>query len=246
MEKRLKDRSGRRPKRRHSTRSTTSAASPTSIGSARAARRCGSTTWRRTRRSGARSAGTPSSSTATTSTRCSMRYAEARTTPGRPTMILARTFKGQGIPAIEGKDGWHGKPLKKGEEADAAVRSWRRSTSRWRQTPCSNCLPPSPSRPGRARACVATRCAAAAYKLGDSVATREAYGLGAGTLGAVDARIVVLDADVRNSTFSEKFEKPLPDRFYQMLHRRAGDGRGRDGACRHAARSRSRRPSRAF
>ena len=48
-------------------------------------------------------------------------YAEARTISGRPTMILARTFKGHGIPAIEDKDAWHGKPLKKGAEEDAAV-----------------------------------------------------------------------------------------------------------------------------
>jgi transketolase len=36
----------------------------------------------------------------------------------RPTMVLARTVKGKGVAAIEGKDGWHGKALKKGEEAD--------------------------------------------------------------------------------------------------------------------------------
>ena len=48
-------------------------------------------------------------------------YAEARATKGRPTMVLARTLKGKGIAAIEGKDGWHGKALKKGEEADKAV-----------------------------------------------------------------------------------------------------------------------------
>src|SRR4051812_12618036 len=48
-------------------------------------------------------------------------YDEARATKGRPTMILARTLKGKGLAAIEGKDGWHGKALKKGEEADKAV-----------------------------------------------------------------------------------------------------------------------------
>src|SRR3954462_9206687 len=48
-------------------------------------------------------------------------YAEARATSGRPTMILARTIKGKGIPSVEGKEGWHGKPFKKGEEADQAI-----------------------------------------------------------------------------------------------------------------------------
>src|ERR671913_1195822 len=50
-------------------------------------------------------------------------YAEARTITGHPTMIVARTFKGHGIAGIEDKDAWHGKPLKKGEEADAAVKA---------------------------------------------------------------------------------------------------------------------------
>ena len=46
----------------------------------------------------------------------------------------------------------------------------------------------------------------------------------------IDRRVVALDADVKNSTFSEKFEKAHPDRFYQIVHRRAGDGRRGDGA----------------
>ena len=47
------------------------------------------------------------------------------------------------------------------------------------------------------------------------MATREAYGTAIAKLGEADARVVALDADVKNSTFSDKFEKALPDRFYQ-------------------------------
>ncbi len=36
-------------------------------------------------------------------------------------MVLARTLKGKGLSAIEGKDGWHGKALKKGKETDDAI-----------------------------------------------------------------------------------------------------------------------------
>src|SRR5687768_1039524 len=46
---------------------------------------------------------------------------QARRTTDRPTMILARTLKGKGISFIEGKNGWHGKPVKKGEELDKAL-----------------------------------------------------------------------------------------------------------------------------
>src|SRR5436190_3148839 len=48
-------------------------------------------------------------------------YAEARNTKGQPTMILARTIKGKGVSFAEGKDGWHGKPFKKGEEMERAI-----------------------------------------------------------------------------------------------------------------------------
>src|SRR5881394_2872074 len=47
--------------------------------------------------------------------------AEARRTKGRPTMILAKTIKGKGVSFVEGKDGWHGKAFKKGEELDRAL-----------------------------------------------------------------------------------------------------------------------------
>ena len=36
---------------------------------------------------------------------------EAKTTSGRPTALVAKTFKGQGISAVSDKENWHGKPL---------------------------------------------------------------------------------------------------------------------------------------
>src|SRR5712692_6018367 len=48
-------------------------------------------------------------------------YGEARRTKGQPTMILARTIKGKGVSFVEGKDGWHGRAFKKGEELDRAL-----------------------------------------------------------------------------------------------------------------------------
>src|SRR5881296_4135184 len=48
-------------------------------------------------------------------------FAQAARTKGRPTVVLARTLKGKGISFVEDKPDWHGKPLKKGEEADKAL-----------------------------------------------------------------------------------------------------------------------------
>src|SRR5262249_26857207 len=55
------------------------------------------------------------------------------------------------------------------------------------------------------------------YELGKEVATREAYGNALVRLGAVDPRIVVLDAEVKNSTYAEKFKAKFPDRFIECL-----------------------------
>jgi transketolase len=139
-------------------------------------------------------------------------YEEARATSGRPAVVLARTIKGKGIAAIEGKDGWHGKALKKGEEADNAVAELRKQFRDAAGAP--EIQRPEPS--GRAEAGADyAKIAWQGYKPGDSVATREAWGAALAALGSVDRRVVALDADVKNSTFSDKFEKAHPERFYE-------------------------------
>ena len=141
----------------------------------------------------------------------------ARQTIGRPTMILAKTLKGKGVSLMEGKGGWHGKPLKKGGELDVALAELES------QLVPEDSPPPRPQ-PPRTAAGAGRRAPAApgtvgptVYKVGDSVATREAYGAAIARLAATDDRIVALDADVKNSTFSEKFEQQHPQRFYQIF-----------------------------
>ncbi len=141
--------------------------------------------------------------------------AEARQTKGRPTMIVAGTVKGQGCSIFAGKEGWHGKVLKKGPEADEALAELN---SQFVKTSDPKAEIPKPAN-RRAEGPLPkfeTAMPAPAYKLGDKVATREAYGDALAALGALDRRIVALDADVGNSTFSEKFEHASPDRFYEM------------------------------
>ncbi|MGH9253986.1 MAG: transketolase [Vicinamibacterales bacterium] len=138
---------------------------------------------------------------------------KARQTRGRPTMILARTLKGKGISFVEGKAGWHGKPLKKGEELEKALAELQ---SQLVAEDGAAAKPQPPRAVGRAAPRRAT-LGRSMYKLGDSVATREAYGAALARLAAGDDRIVALDADVKNSTFSEKFEQAHPQRFYQTF-----------------------------
>jgi transketolase len=142
--------------------------------------------------------------------------AEARSTRGKPTMILARTIKGKGVSWVEGKDGWHGRAFKKGEELDRALAELE---SHFVPVPGETEIDlarqiPKPA--GVVRSAPAPKPPAPpSYKNDDLVATREAYGTAIAKLGEVDPRIVALDADVKNSTFSDRFEKALPDRFYE-------------------------------
>jgi len=142
--------------------------------------------------------------------------AEARATTGRPTMIVASTLKGKGVKLFENKDGWHGKTLKKGPETDQAIAELE---SQYVQTsdPAPVIPKPAQRRTEGPLPDFKTAMPKPGYKLGDMIATREAYGTALAALGSIDRRIVALDADVKNSTFSERFEKAHPDRFYQMF-----------------------------
>ena len=205
---------------RRSIGSTTCAASPTSTASARAVRRCGSTTWSSSRAAGARFGwhaividGHDMNAILDALRR------SARDTKGRPTMILARTIKGKGVSFVEGQ-GRAGTARRSRRARNSIARSPSSSSSscRCRTRSAANLaradseaglpsLAPIRQRRSRSRR-PPTSC-------GDQVATREAYGTAIAKLGEADARVVALDADVKNSTFSDKFEKALPDRFYQ-------------------------------
>ena len=139
---------------------------------------------------------------------------EAAGTSGRPTMILARTVKGKGVSLIEGTDGWHGKPIQAGADLDGALDELRARLGPETATPS---IPPprarsegvqAPSGPPRLPS-------PPAYERGSQIATRTAYGDALAALGASDPRIVALDADVGNSTFSQTFERAHPDRFFE-------------------------------
>src|SRR6266542_189223 len=141
-------------------------------------------------------------------------YDEARATKGRPTVIVAKTVKGKGLEAVGDKNNWHGKALKKGDEADKAIAELQKQMIDGAPTPSI----PGPRSKSRGEAAADySKVPAPAYKKGDSVATREAWGVALAAAGAADPRIVALDADVKNSTFSDKFEK-IPggkERFFE-------------------------------
>lgn len=138
-------------------------------------------------------------------------YRTARATKGVPTVILARTLKGKGVSFTEGLPNWHGKPLSKDQMQQAFGELERQLVTETGPKPA---IPPPPAaKPDPQPAPMAPP----QYALGDLVATREAYGVAIAKLGDADPRVVALDADVKNSTFSDKFEAKHPDRFYEFF-----------------------------
>ncbi len=138
-------------------------------------------------------------------------YAEARNSPDRPTVVLAKTYKGRGIPCAEDKDGWHGKPIPAGQMEDDTIAALESELSGTRfawepNLPPAN--PPSPGAPGPVEP--------PPYRVGGPVvATRQAYGAALEALGRADRRIVGVDGDVGNSTFTTDIAKTDPQRLLQ-------------------------------
>jgi transketolase len=136
---------------------------------------------------------------------------QAQSIKDRPTMIVARTLKGKGVSFLEDREGWHGKPLKKGEELDSALKELPLNGS---NVSANIALPsPSPARPSP----IVAPYPAPEYKLGEKVATRAAYGTALAKLGSVDQRVVALDGDTKNSTFAEKFLAAHKDRYFESF-----------------------------
>jgi transketolase len=137
---------------------------------------------------------------------------KARRATDQPVAILAKTVKGKGVSFCEDKDGWHGRALKKGEECDKAIAEL--------QAQLTGATGAKVKRVPREKPMELHKPApidTPAYKLGDMVATREAYGTALVKVGKVDPRVVALDGDTKNSTFAERILKAYPDRYFECF-----------------------------
>ncbi|XP_060515970.1 transketolase-like protein 2 [Cylas formicarius] len=138
----------------------------------------------------------------------------AATTKGKPTAIVAKTLKGKNFPKVENLDNWHGKPL--GAESDRIVEHLK--------SLIKNQGPPQihPQKPLKDDAPVVNisniqLSSPPNYKIGEAIATRVAYGTALVKIAQNNPRVIALDGDMKNSTFSENLKKYDSSRYIECF-----------------------------
>lgn len=144
-------------------------------------------------------------------------FHEASVTKNKPTAIIAKTLKGKFFPNIEDLDNWHGKPL--GDKANETVKYIEglmktpigagplltpKTCSDIKQAPTVDITNVKLSTPPQ-------------YKLGEKIATRFTYGVALTKLGHNNSRVIALDGDTKNSTYSDKLKAAFPERYIECF-----------------------------
>jgi transketolase len=132
-------------------------------------------------------------------------YAQATATTGQPTVIIARTEKGHGVKAVANEPGKHGKPLDDPEAGIAELGGIR----------TIQVDVPRPEGDGEPHAFPTQPLQLPVYEPGTKEATRKAFGDALVALGKADGKVVAIDGEVGNSTYTEEFAEALPERFFQ-------------------------------
>ncbi|ENN74101.1 hypothetical protein YQE_09074, partial [Dendroctonus ponderosae] len=141
-------------------------------------------------------------------------FHSASATKGKPTAIIAKTLKGKNFPKIENLENWHGKPL--GVESDVVVNHLKGLL----QNPGPLQVHPQKPLKEDAPTVDITNIRLSSppnYKLGDQIATRVAYGTALVKIAQNNPRVIALDGDMKNSTFSEKLLQYDPSRYIECF-----------------------------
>jgi transketolase len=128
--------------------------------------------------------------------------------PAKPVMIIAKTTKGKGVSLLEDQDGWHGKTLSH-TELDKALKQLGDVDLEIAGT----FKLPEPLFPPNA----IRHTTKVTLHPSKPIATREAYGQALLQLAPPYPELIVLDAEVSNSTFAAMFKDAHPKRFFEMF-----------------------------
>jgi transketolase len=123
----------------------------------------------------------------------------------KPVVILAKTYKGKGVSFLEDKEGKHGKTLNNEELKKALIQI------------------PNPSMP-EIKIKTPKRInfkfkkynsKFKKYKTEEKIATRNSYGDALAFLGLNNSNVIAIDAEVSNSTYSNKIKEKTPKQFIE-------------------------------
>jgi transketolase len=135
-------------------------------------------------------------------------YSEAEATADRPTMIVARTIKGQGASETANVEGKHGQPLKdpqKAIEELGNIGPIHVDVAKPESAGTPHVFAPDPS------------AALPTYEIGgDPVPTRKAFGEGLAAVMQRRGDVVALDGEVGNSTHLEDVIAHSADRYFEV------------------------------
>lgn len=135
-------------------------------------------------------------------------YEKASHVNDRPVMIIAKTIKGKGVSFIEDKNGWHGKALNREQLGQALKEMGEIDKSVRGDMAKPEDLKPETRTPQATQRIL--------YLADKPVATRKAYGNAIARIFPKYPDIVVMDAEVSNSTHAEIFREKYPERFFEM------------------------------
>lgn len=126
----------------------------------------------------------------------------------KPVMIIAKTVKGKGVSFLENKNGWHGRVLEKEKlvRALSEIGSVEKSL---------RVIVKKPLSPNKQKNLIPIRLVAPRYDKNHLISPRRAFGNALVRLAPKYPHLVVLDAEVKNSTYTEDFCKKYKGRFIE-------------------------------
>lgn len=142
---------------------------------------------------------------------------------GAPTVILAQTIKGFGVHDGEGAMNFHGRPFTKHELATIIPEMQQRfyGAAHYDQAMHVQVIrspQPAPHAIVHHEFIDKTfSLLSLTYQKGDYEATRKSFGKALVGLGSVYDSLVVLDAEVKNSTYTQLFDDVYPERFIECF-----------------------------
>jgi len=138
-------------------------------------------------------------------------FQEAKSVKNKPSALICKTFKGHGSSDVADKLDFHGKALNSlSDKILGEIKARLHNAAVQPRPDIVNDAPDLIEKPIAFKSPLE-------FKKGDMIATRMAYGQALVKLGHACDRVVVLDADTKNSTFSLKFKNEFPDRFIECF-----------------------------